>query len=332
MRYLLIATIVATLGSQAYAMDNTAFLRQASAEFIIPRYDALRDAMERQRAAWQTSCDGASGANRAALRISFKAAADAWSSIEFIRIGPISKNNRHERMAHWPERKNAVGKALTGLTNRDDGEVFQPRRFSETSVAGQGLSALERLLFDDGMPSSNMLADRYCAIGRAIAGSLATIASDVAGEWRQSPDLGEPRETVTRLATDLLGVYQMVGDLKLEAIMGDSAERARPALAEGWRSGRSTRAIVLNLRSIEAFMHLISDPANDNGSVLGALATAIRIAEGLPADFAPLAEDPRQRYRLILLLDAVRAARDLSLAFVPQALGITVGFNSLDGD
>jgi hypothetical protein len=45
-----------------------------------------------------------------------------------------------------------------------------------------------------------------------------------------------------------------------------------------------------------------------------------------------LAGDVRQRHRVILLFDALGFARDSLLGELPAALGISLGFNGLDGD
>jgi predicted lipoprotein len=319
----------------ALAVDHAALVDKVSRTFIIPRYEALARSTAAQAEDWKAFCLAPKEDGIARLKDDFQAAADDWSSIEFIRLGPISQDNRHERIAHWPERKNAVGKAADSLLSRDDDASFTPERFAQTSVAGQGFSALERLLFDEGAEGALVgpESSRRCRLGLAITTSLATISHEVSRAWVTDPGLaGTPRETVTRLATDLLTIYQLVGDLKLSAVMGPSPDRARPALAEGRRAQRSTRSVVLNLKGAEALTSALIDTDHEGASVRGAIRTAISIAEELPPNFGPLAEEGKTVSRLLLLLNAVRGARDLSNDQVPVALGITLGFNSLDGD
>ena len=52
--------------------------------------------------------------------------------------------------------------------------------------------------------------------------------------------------------TDLLTLFQLVGDLKLASPLGLSLDEPKPKLAESWRSGRSLRNVELNLESARA--------------------------------------------------------------------------------
>lgn len=341
----LFAAVAVLLGSAAGDAQTPDLPRIALAvakEFIVPRYAALATATAAQRDAWQSFCDG--GGDPAALDRAYHDAADAWSAVEIIHYGPIGVGVRYERMAHWPERKNAIDKALTALLAREDLDALTPEQFAGTSVAGQGLSGLERLLFDpqarNALTAGPEAASR-CVIGRLIATSLATIASDAETEWSgpdgmvaaiEADDPEKAKLIVTRIATDLLSIYQLVGDLKLDAIMGESPDRARPALAEGRRAARSSRALQLDLESARALTQRLLGDRAQAIPILTALDEAIALAAKLPPDFGPLATDEAGRLQLAALRQAVRTARDLSNATLPAALGITLGFNSLDGD
>lgn len=341
-RAFLILAIWITLIGPASAADQRALVKRIAAEFIVPRYQALFDASERQRTAWQRFCADPSAAGGADLESAFHAAADAWSSIEFLRFGPITSRFRHERVAHWPERRNAVGRALANLLTSSETDILTEERFAGSSVAGQGLTALERLLFDDGSMDKLLRgteAPVRCAIGTAIGRSLARVSGSVLREWTEADGVlasltvandAAITEALTRIATDLLSLYQLVGDHKLGAVMGREPGEARVALAEGRRSRRSTRAIVLNLESAHSLTRIVLDA--DDDPVLDSLDLALRLARNLPPEFAVLADDPKQRTRLVLLRDTVWGAQQRAEATIPSALGITLGFNSLDGD
>lgn len=345
LRLLLLLLVLLPRAAMAQPADDRPLVQRIVAEFILPRYQALEQAMAAQQAAWQVACPAPDAEAVTGLQAAYQDAADAWSAIEFLHFGPIGDDFRHERMAHWPERRNAVSRALSNLLARDDLETLDAETFAGTSVAGQGLTALERLLFDDGAAEALVAGDESasrCAAGRLIARALAGQAATILAGW-QGPDslaatlaqagAATARTALTRIATDMLSVYQIVGDLKLDAVMGANFEMARPALAEGRRSGRSTRAIVLNLQAAGALTALLVDPATSIGDHLQrTIAQAARIAASLPDDLGEQAADPARRPALIQLRGAVRLARDLSAATIPPRLGITVGFNSLDGD
>jgi predicted lipoprotein len=148
--------------------------------------------------------------------------------------------------------------------------------------------------------------------------------------------LGDPayaQEATARIATDLLGLFQLIRDTKIEAPLGKTIETAKPRLAEGWRSGRSIRAIAINLITVRDAADLIF--ANDTGEISSpiVLKSAVKIANSLSSEnLSALVVSPKQRSDAVLLLDAATSARDVCKLEIPNALGITVGFNSLDGD
>ena len=143
-------------------------------------------------------------------------------------------------------------------------------------------------------------------------------------------------EAVTRLATDHLAFLEAIADAKIGTVLGRSADEARPLAAEGWRAGRSLRAIRVNLDAADAFTRTaLAQDAAALASVLAGLdtprAVAGRLAAGT-ASLGDLAGDPQQRVRVLLLRDAVRSASAVSEPVLSEALGVTVGFNSRDGD
>lgn len=71
----------------------------------------------------------------------------------------------------------------------------------------------------------------------------------------------------------------------------------------------------------------MAEPTPNTGRRLFWLA----IARALPSGLSALAGGS-ERYRVILLRDAVDSAQDRAAIEVPAALGVTVGFDSLDGD
>ena len=344
--FLVVLGLLATVLLPAPARADQRTLAIAIArQVIVPGYQKLRVTTEAQATAWRGFCAAPKADGVDGLRQAYQTAADAWSSIEFLHYGPIGDGLRYERVAMWPERKNAVGKALAGLMAKPDDPT--PEAFAKSSVAGQGLTALERLLYDGddvtpGLTDGSKDALRRCRIGVAIADGLAAIALDVSVGWsgeggllarleRGDPDLA--KEALTRIVTDHLAMLELVADKKIYAVMGKAPDLARPQTAEAWRSGRTVRAIVLNLETGAAISRIMTegDP-NEQRSILGAIETAIDIAQTLPGGIGELAQDPKRRSEVVLLHDSVRGIRDVSEMALPAIAGITVGFNSSDGD
>lgn len=345
----LIVSLVLLLGMAAtpsFAQTDKAVLVRAARLFIVPRYDALKQATAAQRDAWTQFCAAPQSGSADALKDRFQKAADAWSGIEFVLYGPIGVDFRFERMAHWPERKNAVSRSLATLLSRSGTDDLSPERFAQVSAAAQGLTALERLLYDpkNAQALGGAAADgnRPCRVGEAIASALARTSATVLDEWTRPDgtlarlDRGEAGlvdDMATRLTTDYVTLFELIDDQKIGAVMGKTLDDARPPLAEGWRSGRAMRAIAVNLDAAEALARILLDDTKDeNASLFFAFEAARDLAQGLPADLGAMAADPKRRRDLVLLHDAVHSLRELVGATLPPALGVSVGFNSRDGD
>jgi predicted lipoprotein len=340
-----VAAFALCYGIGASAHDATLARRLADG-FIVPRYEALARAADAQRDAWRTFCAAPTEAALADLRAAYLAAADAWSSIEIVRYGPVSEDFRLERISYWPERKNATGRGLAQLLADAQAPSPTPEGIRRASAAVQGLPALERLLYAGPPPqvddfSASREGERRCAVGRAIAANVANLAAEIIEGWTRGPTglaarLSEPetaKVAVRRLATDLLTSFQVMRDVKVLPVLGPDAAETKPRLAEGWRSGRPTRALALNLEAAETMARImLDDRSGEQANSTLVIRQAKRIAEGLPSDFAMLAGDVRQRHRVILLFDALGFARDSLLGELPAALGISLGFNGLDGD
>ncbi|MGE0240111.1 MAG: imelysin family protein [Parvibaculaceae bacterium] len=318
------------------AADDT--LNRLVERFIIPHYQALSLTADAQEKAWAEFCAKPDEMGFRVLQRAYLATADSWSQIEFLRYGPIGDEFRAERLSYWPERKNATAKALTPLLEKEGIADLTPELFVKNSVAVQGLPALERLLFDDRAQMemlNGLRKERRCVVGQAIAWNIVMIAHDVRLGWTNDvvEAIANPetaKEATSRIATDFLSGFAFMRDTKLRPMLGKDAAAARPALAEGWRSKRSKRALTLNLETALDVTKLIM--AGKDGDTPATIATALDFAEALPEDFGAALSDVKQRQQFYLLLDALAAARDKAHDEIPALLGITVGFNSQDGD
>ena len=320
--------------------DHKAMALKIAEEFVTPRYEALLARAQAQSEAWNAFCAAPSDEGFEQIKAQFVDTVDAWANVEPIRYGPVSENFRYERLAYWPERKNDVARGLTRMLSETD--ELTPEAMAGKSVAVQGLSALERLVYEDGARDALFAGDaganRRCAAGRAISGNVERIAGEIVEAWKplaeqfRTSDVSVAREAVTRFATDLLTIYQIVGDQKLDVPMGKSVEEAKPKSAQWWRSGLSNRTIARNMQAAADLSWILLGQTNAGRNVVGTIETAQSLAESLPGPLPDLVADPAKRVRLVLLRNAVRGARDLSAIYVPPSLGITVGFNSLDGD
>lgn len=335
-RGLLLCLTLLVWTQPARAAENV--LGQLVERFIVPHYQALALTADAQEKAWSDFCAKPDPEGFKLLRRAYLATADTWSGIEFLRYGPIAEEFRAERLSYWPERKNATAKGLALLLEKDGVADLTPELFVKNSVAAQGLPALERLLFDVNAETEMLSGERRarrCAVGQAIAWNVVMIAHDVRLGWTNEMvgELADPataKEATSRIATDFLASFAYIRDSKLRPMLGRDIGAARPQLAESWRSARSKRALTLNLEALLDVAKLIMK--GNDGYTVEAITTAASVADELPEEFGKAVVDAKQRPSFFLLLDAVAAARDKAHDEIPAVLGITVGFNSQDGD
>ncbi|MGH6960410.1 MAG: imelysin family protein [Dongiaceae bacterium] len=333
-------------------------------DYLLPRYQSLEQATDKQEQSWAAFCRQPTADGFSTVRSAFQDAMDAWMPLQHVHTGPAALQTRIDRIHFWPERKNAVAKQLAALLQSGDAAALAPDRLATASVAVQGFPALQLLLYDGDDParlflSGDQAAAYRCAYGTAVARNLKAIAGQIVEGWtaavgamaagpaRSGSEYGlpaSPKETAQQMFTDLLTLFQLVGDLKLALPLGPSLDKPKPKLAENWRSGRSLRNVELNLESARAmygkdrtsgFRSLM--PAGSDGDdldeqIVDAFAEASSSLAAIPMPLDAAVGDSSGRPEVEALLADVRRVRDLVGQQLPSAIGLSVGFNALDGD
>ena len=350
--FLLIPLLFGGLPGKAEAAGFADANRAIVDRHILPGYDKLAAANRQLDQAAGRFCATPDAAGLDSLRAGFHRAMDAWQSIRHIRFGPVELFLRHHRFQIWPDRRNSVGKQLAGLIAEADPKVDDPALFAQASVAVQGLSALERLLFGASVSLDQFREIYRCRLLRAITRGLDGMSAELLTEWsrgdatyrhtltRPGPDnpVFDSHEAVSgRLLNELYTALTEMEELKLGKPMGENRERARSRKAESWRSGRSLRNLRLDLAALRdlyqaGFEGLIGDPALRE-KVNGAFDRAETRLAGLPGDaLGPLLESAGGWKQLRQAQQALDELRQMVSAELSPALGLPLGFNSLDGD
>lgn len=266
----------------------------------------------------------------------YHAAYDAWIWISHIQFGPVEDQGLALAMSFWPDPKNRVGTALRRLTQAQDPIVDDPQTFDHVSVAAQGFTALERLLF---IPQDD--AEYACRLTSAIALGLADKSADIALAWpefallmtqadSQHTDRFQSKAEVQRaMFTALSTGLEFLHDQRLGRPLG-TFDRPRPRRAEARRSGRTLRHIQLSLAALENLAELMTDAPMPK--TRAAFAQARARAEQLDDPALAGVADPATRFRIEVLQQAVAKIQDAVRQEIGQPLGITAGFNALDGD
>jgi len=232
------------------------------------------------------------------------------------------------------------------------GDLLAPGGLAGASVALQGFPVLERLLF-----VAPVAAGSYgAALAAAVGANLASIADELEAAWSPGSafldDLlmpgssanayADPGQVTGHLMTALATQLEFVAQRKIAGPLGESAEEARPRLAESWRSGRSLTNMRINLAAMAELFGggggrmaaAITDAgrADVAEAVGGTLAEAAAGLDGTGDDLGPLLADADGRERLAAVAAGLDDARRMLVAEGAPALGLSLGFNSLDGD
>ncbi|TXH37903.1 MAG: hypothetical protein E6Q98_06190 [Rhodospirillaceae bacterium] len=335
-----------------YAAFNAAF----ATDIAMPSLKAFAAATEAQVKAATTFKAKPDGASLDGLHKAFGDVSDAWMRAQLLRFGPLSQEQRMDRVEYWPERRSITDKQLAGLVGAADTAKLAPDVFARASVAVQGLGALERLIHDGDNPlqrftDGSPAATYRLALVAAIADNLHRIAHEALADWQAlEPKLAKgdqaglaatPMEATGQIYAGLLTTMQIVGDQKIGLPLGKSIDLAKPKMAEQRRAGRSLQNIALNLKAVR---HAVTGKdAGSFASFLGATDIEPRLSAAFDECDIALADikqplpdavvdDKGGRRKVEMFYVKLNLVRDILTQEMPGAIGITLGFNDLDGD
>ena len=218
----------------------------------------------------------------------------------------------------------------------NDAEAFQT-----LSIAARGLYALEFLLFDPAFAPDGE-DGYYCALVKAIAAEIERNATAMRDDWQTyQTALREPteagpyrdekealREVYKALGTGL----QFTADARLGRPLG-TFDRPRPNRAEARRSKRSLRHVEVSLQSTFELALILSQTEPDiQASLRLAFERSLELVSDLDdPDFSGVTEQSG-RFRVEVLQQSIVRILDILTLELAPALGVTAGFNALDGD
>jgi predicted lipoprotein len=315
--------LILTLALATPAAADTA---EVVRDHIRPGFAAFAEAA--QRLADIDSCDPS------ALRPAFQLAWDAWMGVAHLTLGPAEEDGRGLAILYWPDPKGSGWKAQKALL-AGEAAALTPEAFAEQSVAARGLPALERLLY----PAGDMPTDP-CPLIRATADDMARTAAALNDGWGPYGEMlltpGQPgntsflSETEARQAlfTQLATGLEALADGRVGRPLG-SFDKPRPELAEARASGRSLRNVMLSLQALRALAVTLEPEVP---KTLAAFDHALALAGDLDDPVLARVADPQGRLKVEILQQAIRSTRETAIAEIAPALGVTLGFNSADGD
>ncbi|NOD62123.1 MULTISPECIES: imelysin family protein [unclassified Ruegeria] len=336
MRYLpLIAALIIPVAAQA--QDRAPILMDVTETHILPRFDKLPETTGALVSAALVDCTPTSPALRAAYDDAF----DSWISASHLRFGPTEVDDRAFALAFWPDTKGFTAKALSQHIATEDEAVQSPEAYSETSIAGRGFFALERMLYDPTFADQGS-AEYRCDLIQAITTDIDANAQAITEGWQSyAPNLTQPGdnspyrtqdEALQELFKALSAGLEFTADTRLGRPLG-TFDRPRPNRAEARRSERSLRHVELSLNALRDLAARLSFDYPEIATDLdAAFARAIENAQSIDDPALAGVADPQARFRIEALQQSIRDIRGIASTELGPTLGISAGFNSLDGD
>jgi predicted lipoprotein len=331
--------------------------RRLLQDFIQPGTRALHAATGQLRERLQAYCALPDATRRAQVEAALGVTIAAWARIEVLRFGPLVEANRLEHFFFWPDPRGVVQRQVRALLAAADDAALEPAGLRQQSAAVQGLPGLEYALFaDDGarVIAGAAAAGQYrCRYASAVAANLEHLAEQIEAGWRTRAPLaielarpGPDRrvyrsngEVATEALKALSTALHAARDQKLVPALGATAGEARGTLLPLYRSNLTTRYLAAYLQGVLDFYQagrIGTDlpPAEHwiDANLRGELA---RIREDFEAVTVPAAQapsDPQQRDLLVHAALLLTNARSIIDEYLAPALGVNLGFNSLDGD
>ncbi|MEP9372324.1 imelysin family protein [Mesorhizobium sp. KR1-2] len=348
------ALVLAQPAAHAAELDAPAIIGKAIDGFVRPAYRDFHAATAQMASGAKALCAAPSEANLEAARKAFGATVDAWSRAEIIRVGPITEQNRLERVLFWPDRKSTGLKQVQAAIEAGDESASDPAGLATKSVAMQGLGALEYVLFGTGAETlAGPEGAHRCGFGAAVAANLDNMAGEVEVAWNApdgfaktwaTPGEGNAlyrngNEALSALFKIFVNGLELDRDVRLGGFLGKTEAEDKPKQALFWRSAKTADTLAGNMAGMKALFEAsgLGEPLGADerwiaGSIGFEFGNAIGAAEAARGPLADVLADPARRGKLAYLGIVTSSLSELFGIRFADALGLSAGFSSLDGD
>ncbi len=330
--------------------DYSSLVDAVLEDYLQPAVGRFQTSIAETQSSMARLCAEPSEQSLAEARARFASAALAWSEIEYIDLDPWLQENRGQSIFFFPDRRGVTGRHLRAALQKSDSAQLDI--IGQSSVALQGLPAMEYLLFGPGHESLIIRdGDGYrCELAEAVAGNLERLAGNLAMAWSADAPfvqaLSAPasdnslvrshKEAATLLLGRVATGLEAMAQRKLSAPLGQSLEKARPLRAAYHLSGLTNKSLVANLKGLQRLQQASGMSAFLAPETAAALDPAYA---GLLAELAalsmPLGEacaDPEQRATVIAIERSLQDLHRLAGQEAMAELGLKVFFSADDGD
>lgn len=355
MRLVLVVLMLFCAGpALAQTITPSQVLAAAVNQVIRPGVAELKSRASGLESAMGGLCAVPSDRALAIARQQFGLTAQAYGRIEFLRIGPLMEDNRADRLLFWPDRRGIGLRQVQAILAEQDAGATEVTALRDKSVAVQGLGALEFVLFGtDAEELAGPDATFRCRYGQAIAANISSIADQVAMGWYRydgvAPHLTRPVPENADYRTETEALEALVGlvvhgieglrDTRINPFIAQDEAAAKPKQALFWRSGLTMAMIRADIEGMEALVAgsglaraVGPDDVGLDNSIAFEFRNAYRAIGLVTLPVEQAVADEKQAFALNYLTIVARSLQVLIGEQLSAALGLSVGFSSLDGD
>lgn len=319
---------------------------------ILPLYQQFTGATEKLLADNEQYCKRPDTDGLTIIQNQWRETMSSWQSAQVIAFGPIAEDNQAWHLQFWPDKKNLTARKVEALL--DSEQAIDTTALKKAGVIVQGLTAMEYLLFDPASNTVEQLAQtRRCQLLVEQARQIHSVANRVFDSWRSgyarqfsnpgedNPEFKDSASALGALVDALVLEAELVGRRKLEEPLGLSGrvKIPQPYAAESWRSGHSLANIAANLQGIETVFNAgLAQYLHEKGeaalvqNIQAQLTTATGLLTALKQPLFEAVHNEEQHQALTALHSEIVRLIALLKRELPPAIGVTLGFNSNDGD
>ena len=341
----------------AFPIDDEAAgepVRKLVAGYIQPAFQRFAENAELSAVAMDALCEDPGERTLGSARQAFRDSALSFARIDFLRIGPLIQENRLERLLFWPDRRGIALRQVQGVLAEGDESVTDAANLPAKSVALQGFTALEFLLFGTGSDDLAERADHRCHFAGAVAENIRAVASELNDEWQDDkgfatiwsvpgPDNASFRnaeEVISELLSIPSEAFEIIRDQRLKPVLPEEeGGKPQPKRALFWRSGLTMDFTAASFKALRAYFETaaIADllPEEERWqarSIEFEFNNAEAALSRLNMPIEDILADEERTADLTYLVILSQSLQRLFGEQLTATLGLSVGFSSLDGD
>jgi predicted lipoprotein len=360
MRLVLLFGVLFFSAGPSTAFDDGALAKRALQRHILPGYQRFAGAAKDFSVRAAALCQEPSAAALEETREAARTALVAFGRIEHIRFGPISEKQRFDRLLFYPDPRGFARKQIDRLLRQQDDSALAPERLEHASVAVQGFTAIDRLLFGQGadaLATPSQPSSFRCHYVRALADAIAGIAAETRDAWsdgfartwlrpgKDNPSFLTAKETTQALFRSYVSELEVVRLQRLLPVLGDGAKSGSPAEPLLPHSRLGLPFILANIEGVRALLTecgfldpalAATDQEQSAMAVLASVATDLLFAARAGENALDVAQnvfaDPEARARLTPMILSLKNAEETGRSALGGLTGLSLGFNALDGD